>query len=149
MPVTPDDPLIIEFVLAAWIEEQTECVDVGLKVYPWAKAPQRTATKPLCLYHRVAGGRMRSLSGPSGVSHPLIQLDFVGRDYLVVRRVAAAILARLEALPVNYSMGGRTVQVAICNDQRDATDGDVEPAHGDETSEFRESLDFRIWFTEG
>lgn len=143
------DELIIEFVLAAWIEALPDSVDVGLKVYPWAKAPQRTATKPLCLYHRVDGARMRSLSGPSGVSHPQIQLDFVGRDYLVVRRIASSVRKSLEDLPVNYIMGGRTVQVAMCNDERDSTDGDVEPKHGDEASEFRVSLDFRIWFLEG
>lgn len=145
----PTDPLIIEFVLAAWIEAQVECVAVGLKVYPWSKAPQRTASKPFCLYHRVDGQRMRSLSGPSGVSHPLIQLDFVGRDYLIVRRIAAAVRSLLEALPVNYSMGDHTVQVAMCDDERDVTDADVQPAHGDETSEFRVMLQFRIWFTEG
>ena len=143
------DETIIEFVLAAWIEARSEAVEVGAKVYPWGKAPQQTATKPFVLYHRIYGGRMRSLSGPSGVSFPRIQLDFVGRDYLVVRRLCAGIRVALEQLNHGDLMGGRRVQVALADDEFDEDDGDVRPHHGDEQTEFRAVIDLKIWFDEG
>ena len=145
----PADPLIIEFVLRTWIESLPAAQDVSLKVYPWAKAPQGTATRPFCLYHRVSSGRLRSLSGPSGVSYPTIQLDFVSRDYDEVRRVASAVRTALEAIQHGYLMGDHTIQSAIVGDLMDATDADVDPAHGDQASEFRVSMDVKIWFVEG
>ena len=143
------DETIIEFVLAAWIEARPEAVAVDAKVYPWGKAPQRTATKPFVLYHRVSGGRVRSLEGPSGVSRPRIQLDFVGRDYLVVRRLCAAVRQALELIAHGDLMGGRKVQVAVAVDEYDADDADVAPHHGDEQTEFRTIIDLEIWFDEG
>jgi hypothetical protein len=93
---------------------------------------------------------MRSLSGPTArVSHPRIQLDVVGRDYLV--RAANGRLhpaESLEALPRGYQMGGRTVQVAIPEDEFDQDDGDVRPQHGDEQTEHRATIDLKIWFEE-
>lgn len=143
------DETLIEFVLAAWIEALSVCTAVGAKVYPWGNAPQATATKPFVLYHRVYGGRVRSLDGPSGVSKPQIQLDVVGRNYLVVRRLAADIREALEAVDHGYDMGGRRVQVALPLDDVDADDGDVRPHHGDELTEHRATIDLEIWFDEG
>jgi hypothetical protein len=143
------DPLTIEFALGQWIEALPACAEVGLRVYPWARAPQRTAARPFCLYHRVGSGRLRSLSGPSGVSHPTVQLDFVGRDYLQVRRVAAAVRLALEGLAFGAELAaGRTVQVAIVDREDDAGDADAAPAFGDEAAEHRVSMDVRIWFPE-
>lgn len=142
------DETIIEFALAAWIEAREEAVAVGAKVYPWGKAPQQTATKPFVLYHRIYGGRVRSLEGPSGVSRPRIQLDVVGRDYMVVRRLAAGIRQALEQIDHGETMGGRRIQVAVANDEFDADDGDVRPHHGDEQTEHRVTIDLEIWFDE-
>lgn len=145
------DATIIEFVLADWIEALQVCLGYGAKVYPWGNAPQATAVKPYVLYHRVLGTRMRSLTGPSGVSHPKIQLDVFGPDYLAVRRVAAGIREALDALPVNSTMGGRTVQVALTDDDRDGADADpnLTPQMGDERPEHRATIELSIWFVEG
>jgi hypothetical protein len=142
------DETIIEFVLAAWIEALDVCEAVDAKVYPWGKAPQKTATKPFVLYHRIHGRRIRSLEGPSGTSAPLIQLDVIGRDYLVVRRLTADIREALELLAHGYDMGGRRVQVAVADDERDADDDDVRPHHGDELTEHRATIELEIWFQE-
>lgn len=146
------DATLIEWELAAWLEALPACTAVSAKVYPWGRAPQSTATRPFVLYHRVSGGRLRSLAGPSGVSHPRIQIDVVGRDYLVVRRLSAAIREALEDLAAGSELvaGGKLVQVAMVNDERDAddTDPDQEPKHGDEQTEHRAMIDVTIWFAE-
>lgn len=142
---------IIEPELAAWIEALGAATSVGAKCYPWARAPQQ-AGKPFVLYHRIDGGRIRTLGGPSGLSCPLIQLDVVGRDYQQVRLLAAAIREGLEALTHGSYLkaGGKRVQVAIVASERDADDGDVQPQHGDEyAAEHRVILETRIWFEEG
>ncbi len=144
------DELLIEWPLAAWIEALPQAVAVGAKVYPWAKAPQQTAVKPIVLYHRISSNRVRSLSGPTtGVSHPRIQLDVISRDYLVAKRLAMEIRKELEDLPHGYDMGGKTVQVAIIQEERDAEDADTDAKHGTELSEHRVILELEIWFVEG
>lgn len=147
-----DDDLIIEFALKDWIESLPVCAAQGTKCYPWARAPQTTAVKPFVLYHRVSGGRLRSLAGPSGVSHPRIQLDVIGRDVVAVRRTASYIRKQLEALEAGGDMAGKTVQVAIAGDgDRDADDADPDqyPKHGGEDAEHRAILEVTIWFVEG
>lgn len=143
------DELTIEFGLATWIEALPEAVAVEAKCYAWGDAPQTTTTRPFVLYHRVTGRRLRTLTGPSGVSHPTIQLDVVGRNYLAVKRLAEAIRKELDDLARGTLIGGKTVQVAICNDDRDAAGGDVRPLHGDELAEHRETIEVTIWFDEG
>jgi hypothetical protein len=141
---------VIEPELATWIEALAAAVAVGAKCYPWARAPQQAA-KPFVLYHRIDGGRVRTLGGPSKLSCPLIQLDVVGRDYTQLRTLGAAIREGLEALAHGsyFVTGGKRVQVAIVT-ERDAGDGDVRPQHGDEYAvEHRVILEARIWFEEG
>lgn len=144
------DATTIEFVLAAWLETLPEALELDAKAYPWGKAPQTTATRPAILYQKIAGGRMRSLGGPSGVSYPMIQIDVVGRNYVQVRRLSAAIREALEALEPNAEVGGRTIQAAIVDDERDVedTDPDVKPQFSNEIVEHRAMIQVRIWFTE-
>lgn len=141
--------IVFEDTLVAWIELQQEAIDVGAKVYPWAEAPQGTATKPYVLYQRISGGRMGHLSGRGGVGHPRIQLDFFGRDYEAVRDLAAAIRVKLDGF--SGDMQGRTVQSIIVHDDFDQHGGnedDAQPRHGTEDAEHRFSLDLTIWFKE-
>lgn len=144
--------LIIEDTLAAWIEALPAAVDVAAKCHPWAKAPQNTATRPFVLYKRISGGRIRSLTGPSGVSHPRIQLSVFGRDYTAVRDLAHAIRLALDSFSTTQSgnlMGDRTVQVGMVHDDFDGTDEeDARPQHGTELAEHRFNLDATIWFVE-
>ncbi len=134
--------IVIEDALAAWIEEQPEALALEAKVYPFASAPQGTG-RPYVTYHRVAGGRLKSLTGPSGVSHPRIQLDFWGRDYKQVKRLHQA------TTQTGTQMQGRTVQVAEVLDEFDNPDAfDTPPRHGDELAEYRLTIDLKIWFVE-
>jgi hypothetical protein len=137
---------VIEDALVAWIEALPAAQAVSARAYPWARAPQRTVTRPYVLYRRVSGGRIRSLGGPSGVSHPRVQLDVFGRDYEVVRDFARDLRAALDSF--SGTMAGRRVQVAIVHDEFDGDEGDAAPVHGDEAAEHRFTLDLTIWFEE-
>lgn len=142
--------IVIEDALASWIEALPAADLVTAKVYPWAKAPQSTATRPYVLYKRISGGRIRSLTGPSGVSHPRIQLDVFGRDYEAVRDLAQAIRDALDGFNTtgDGTMSGRTVQVGIVHDDFDGNEDDERPQHGTELAEHRFTLDLTIWFAE-
>lgn len=150
------EPTIIEYALAAWLQNLAVCQAVNAQVYPWARAPQDTATRPFILYHRIGGGRLRSLTGPSGTSHPKIQIDVIGRDYVAVRTLAAQIREALDAIPYGYVMtytanggGSITLQVAMTDDDVDQADGGVRPEHGDEyATEHRATVTVCIWFVE-
>ncbi len=138
--------LIIEDKLAAWAASLPVIADrAGARVYPWVEAPQN-GPFPYVLYHRIGGGRMRSLKGPTArVSQPRIQWDVVARSYADAREVAEALQLGLELLQGTV-LEGRRIQFVRVRDVRDmATD----PAHGDGEYEPRVMLDTELWFEEG
>lgn len=138
---------VIEDALVAWIEALPGAAAAGVKCYPWGRAPQRTATRPFVLYRRTSGGRVKSLTGTSGVSHPRILLSVFGRDYGAVRDAAQEIREALDMF--SGDMGGRTVQVANVHDDFDGTDeDDARPLHGTEDAEHRFNVELTIWFQE-
>lgn len=148
--------LAIADALVTWIEAIPAASTVGFKLYPWAKAPQGTVARPYGLYRQVSGGKIRTLTSPSGqarttgVSHPRFQLDVFGRDYEVVRDLAAEIVTSLDGF--RGTMAGRTVQFAGVNDEGDFAgedEDDARPLHGTELAEHRYRIDFTIWFEEG
>jgi hypothetical protein len=146
----PGSGTVIEDALAAWIEALPAAVALGAKVYPFASAPQ-AGPRPYVTYHRIRGGRIRSLTGPSGVSHPRIQLDTWSRDYKQGKQLHQAIVEAIDGFS-SYSgtlMTGRTVQVAIVEDEYDFQDAfNTPPRHGDEVSEYRFLIELSIWFKE-
>ncbi|HJZ57305.1 MAG TPA: DUF3168 domain-containing protein [Gemmataceae bacterium] len=140
-----DRTTVIEDLLAAWLAARPAVAsDAGGRVYPWEKVPQN-GPKPYLTYHRITGGRLRSLAGPTtGVSHPLIQIDVWG-DYASVKRIGDAVRQDLEQVLPQTEIGGHRVQACIVhNDADDAED----PLHGDEATECRVRLDTTIWFEE-
>jgi hypothetical protein len=148
----PND-LVIEDELRTWVEAVPAASGVGAKCYPWGEVPQGE-TYPHVSYFRVSGNRVRSLNGPSGVSHPRIQLDFWGRTYASARTLADAVRLAIETFVADertagrvpkFVTGGRPLQSVIVHD---ATDAAEEPEHGDEVSEHRVTLDVTIWFQE-
>jgi hypothetical protein len=148
--------LVIADGLVTFLEGLPAMATAGAKVYPWARAPRMTASRPYCLLHQVSGGKIRSLTSPSGaarptgVSHPRFQLDVFGRDYKAVRDLAAAVVTGLDGF--SGTMADRTVQVVVVNDEGDFVDenpDDAKPLHGTELAEHRYVIDFTIWFVEG
>lgn len=140
---------VIEFDLAAWLEQLPQVVAVPAKVYPWGGVPQNVAWPFIC-YHRVTGGRIRSTKGPVGVSRPLFQIDVFAKTYKAAKNLAAEIREELDDVS-GGTMNGRRVQVAIAEDETGPTDdGDdpTNPPHGGEVSQFRESIPVRLWFEE-
>jgi hypothetical protein len=145
--------LVIEDELRAWLEALPAAVAAGAKCYPWGQVPQ-APTYPHWTYYRVSGRRVRALGGPSGVSHPRLQLDTWARDYKTARALADAARVALEEFTraeflagrvPRFVAGGRRLQSVIVHDCTDAAE---EPGHGDEKSEHRVTLDVTIWFQE-
>lgn len=148
--------IVIADALVTWLEAIPALSADGVKVYPWAEAPQGTVARPYVLYRQVSGGKIKSLTSPAGaarttgVSHPRFQLDVFGRDYKAVRDAAKAIVTILDGF--SGTMAGRTVQFAGVNDEGDwvgEDEQDARPLHGTDRPEHRYVIDFTIWFEEG
>jgi hypothetical protein len=134
---------VIEDKLAAWLAAHPDLNPIhGGRVYPFNGVPQNTAW-PFLAYWRVSGGRVRSLAGPSGVSHPRLQLDCFGLKYADAKRLAGAVREALRA--IRGDVGGLNVQVAVDDDDRDEA---ASPIHGDEVTQFRITVEVCVWFNE-
>jgi hypothetical protein len=135
---------LVEPELAAWIESLAACTAVGAKVYPFAAVPQNLAW-PFVTYHRVSGGRVRSLKGPVGVSRPHLQVDVFGKTYASATQLAAGIREELDRLCQTRLPNGRPIQFTAVEDDGDDYEA---PPFGDEVPQYRVTLPVRIWFVE-
>ena len=145
MPTT-----IIEDKLAAWMATLPDVLTLaGGRVYPFGEVPQNTAW-PFITYFRVHGPRLRHLRGPSGVSHPTLQISAHARSYRDSKRLADAVRIAMDAFG-RGDMGGLFVQSMITGEDRDygPLDNQLDPLFGDEVAQPCVSFDVTIWFQEG
>jgi hypothetical protein len=109
---------------------------VSARVYPvWL--PQ-SPTLPCLTYQRISGSRVRSLTGPSSLAHPRIQIDCWAATYDGAKTLAEAVRVALDG----YSGLMGTVEVfgVIVHGDRDLYDPEVKIS--------RVSMDITIWHIE-
>ena len=80
-------------------------------------------TMPAATYQRISGPRMRSHSGPSGVSMPRYQFNCWGDTYKQAKEVADQVRIALESF--SGTMGTVPVHAGFVEDDRDFYDEDV------------------------
>lgn len=148
----PSPATVIELDLAAWLEALPALAThtPAVKVYPMSGVPQ-SPSWPFVTYHRVSGSRLRHTRGVGGTNRVTVQVDVFGLRYREVKVLAAAVREALDGLSSD-TLAGRYVQVAMAEDVGggDGDDGDdaVPPPHGDEATQFRETIPLRIWYRE-
>lgn len=114
---------------------------VGARIYPLT-APQ-PPTYPLVTFQRISGVRWRSLSGPSGMAQPRIQVDAYATTYAGAKALATAVRQTLDGYrgPVQVTSGPATyVRVGGCTleSDQDLYETDVNPKL------YRVSMDFLV-----
>ena len=134
--------LVCEDQLRAFlIAEPTVNALIGAKIYP-DNAPQGAAL-PYVTYFRASGPRVRSLKGPSGLSHPRIQLDVLAASRASAKAIASAIRNLVDGY--RGAMGSLTVQTIRVENDMDFSE---DPEHAGEQTIYGVSLDAIIWFEE-
>jgi hypothetical protein len=109
---------------------------IGTRVYPM-KLPQ-SPTLPAITYQRVSGSRVQSLTGPSGMAHPRIQVDCWAASYDGAKALAAEVQDDLDGY--RGTMGTTRVGGVIVYGDRDWYEPDVDI--------YRVTIDITIWHDE-
>lgn len=107
---------------------------VADRIFPLL-APQDVDV-PFLVYQRVSGVRWRSLSGPSGMAQPRMQVDAYAMTYSGAKTLATAVRQTLDGFR-GVVAGIRVGGIALQSDQ-DMPEEDVEPKL------FRVSMDFMV-----
>lgn len=109
---------------------------VSTRMYPLVLA--QDCTFPALVYSRVSTSREHSMSGPSGLAHPRIQIECYAETHAGARSLADAVRALLDGFA--GTIGSTVIQGIILLDDRDM--------FGEQTPVYRTDLDFEIWYTE-
>jgi len=104
---------------------------------------QQGAILPYIVYQRIAGPRLRSLDGASGMATPRIQLDIWDDSYADTKTLADAVRNALD----DYAgvIAGYTVRDLYIEDEGESF---LHPGGGDELRAFGMRQDYVIWFEE-
>ncbi|OAN53894.1 hypothetical protein A6A04_13460 [Paramagnetospirillum marisnigri] len=98
-------------------------------------APQRV-TAPFVTFQRISGTRWRTITGPTGMAQPRIQIDAYATTYAGAKALATTIRQAIDGY--RGAIGGvRVGGIALVSDQ-DLYEGDVNPAL------YRVSMDFMV-----
>lgn len=148
--------MILEQALVTYLLTKTAITNlVAARIYP-IRRPQGQAVGNSLVYTRVSATRIRSFGGPSGLTNARIQFDCWGtgaKPYQSAKELADALRLTLD---VGLMQGGRVqiggasgVWVQACK-LDDGAEQDLEdpPVNASDTSEFRVSQDYVIWFEE-
>lgn len=114
---------------------------VAARIYP-SLLPQ-DPTLPAITYQRITTGRVRSLSGLSGLAFPRLQLNCWATTPEGARAIAAAVRADLDN--IGETVGGVTLKDGITEDE-----GDMIAGAGDMPGQrmFGVRVDMTIWHEE-
>jgi|WetSurSiteA1Bulk_404760.scaffolds.fasta_scaffold19697_2 hypothetical protein len=104
--------MIEALVRAQLLSDPTVFGLVATRIYP-SMLPQ-AVTLPAISYFRVSTGRLLSHDGPSGLEHPLLQLDMWAESYDVAKALAAAVREALDGFASSGELRG-----AFLSDERD------------------------------
>lgn len=102
---------------------------VGTRIYP--EIMPQGVQYPAVRYQLIDTPRTYAKGGYAGMSRPRLQIDCWSPSYLEAKRLAAAIRAAMERYPY-----------AVCENEADMSEGNVEPPL------YRRMLEFRIWHEE-
>lgn len=129
--------------LPAWVATQSDLVAlVGDRVGPWQSAQGEVL--PRIVYHRISGGNVRSLTGPSGLSRERWQIDCYGATYSSAEAVARKIKGRKGDVRLDGYRGtlaGVVVRACLLEDDRDEP---IPPADASDRATYCVSLDFSV-----
>lgn len=109
---------------------------VSGRVYP-VYLPQ-SPIYPAITFQRISGPRVRSLTGPSNLAHPRIQVDCWAATYNAAKELADAVRIAIDGY--SGAMGDHTVYGAIVETDRDFYEPEALVA--------RITLDIILWHDE-
>ena len=124
----------VEFDLQSYLQDN---LSGTIKCYP-IRLPQ-DVTLPAMMYRRISGQRIRSIQGPTGLAHPLIELSVYSKSYLEAKELAAEVRVLLDGFRGVIGSGSLVENIIIENDQ-DTFD--------DDTGIYRIILDAIVWHQE-
>ena len=109
---------------------------VSSRIYPM-KLPQGP-TMPAITYSRVSGPRVETITGPSGLAHPRVQVDSWASTYAGVKALATAVRKALDGY--RGTIASVRVGGIIMDGELDLYEPGVE--------EYRVTQDYVVWHDE-
>jgi hypothetical protein len=100
----------------------------------------QSPTYPAIVIQRISTPRERTLSGPSGLASPRIQVGCYADSGIAGKQLAAIVRGEFDGFRGKLSAGGTMVDECSVLDERSLYDDDVE--------KFVTQLDFEIWHQE-
>lgn len=94
---------------------------------------------PCVVLHRITSGRDYDMDGPTSLTGPVVQADFLAGSYAAAKGLARLFEAAIAGLAAPF-------QGAFIEDERDDAEGADAPQSDRAEQVFRTSLDVRVWF---
>ncbi|MEM9085305.1 MAG: DUF3168 domain-containing protein [Pseudomonadota bacterium] len=139
---TPTGPPQFEEALVARLRAATAITSLvgtynNRPAIDWVERPEAL---PAITLQGFAPGRIYNFDGPRSLEEPVVQIDCWGESYGVTKLIERAVIAELEQ---QATVSGVAFQNGFLADARAMNPEDL--ASG--TKVFRQSLDFRLFFT--